>query len=253
MMFIFGGIVGFLLWYFREEIYNYYFKPNHHDIAFITLTNSGYLQITKNCLRSIERLKTYPPLHIYAYGSDIAEKLSKYTVTELDDEDLHERQLFRKGRWGSLTATKFSMISENLENFEYVCMTDGDIVFLEEDIFTSLKNMIGDNDLLIMNDTMDDKCTDNLCSGFMFIRSSPVTRLMFDPMHVEKRKNDKGFDDQVYINEIKSTLKFKLLPLHEYPNGRYFYTNCKHISPKLVHFNWTGDKLKTMKNFEMLY
>jgi hypothetical protein len=114
---------------------------------------------------------------------------------------------------------------------------------------------IGDNDMLIQNDMMENNNTDVLCSGFMFIKSNPKTLLLFNPFNVEDKRNEVGWGDQLYINSIKDQLKYKLLPLELFPNGRYYYQNSKKIKPYLIHFNWVKghDKKERMKEFKKLY
>ena len=57
-------------------------------------------------------------------------------------------------------------------NNKYVCLTDGDIVFENNQMFDYLLNNIKDNDLLIQSEGID---TEELCSGFMFIKSNKNT------------------------------------------------------------------------------
>ena len=128
---------------------------------------------------------------------------------------------------------------------DYVCFTDGDIVYENPNFMNYLLENIGDNDILIQNDCMRDKDYCNLCSGFMFIKSNPNTLKIFDPKIMENKKNQVGWDDQVYINEIKNTLKLTMCPLHLFPNGNYYYHNSSNIQPYLIHFNWLiGHKKK---------
>lgn len=253
----FGRIVGFL-----DYIFGFLFaESKYSDIALLTLTNDGYIDITMNCIKSLEKLRKpgFPKIIVYAIGEKARKAFSRYLaydsmcgILTSAEQALSERQTFRKGNWGSLTSLKFLMIHKYLHRYKFVCMTDGDIVFLSPEIFTTLESYIGDQDMLIMNDTMDDQCSDNLCSGFMFIRSNETTLRIFDPSNVEKRQKECGFDDQVYMNEVKDQIRYKMLPLNEFPNGRYFYNNSD-IEPMLVHFNWTRDKLQTMDIFGMRF
>ena len=63
---------------------------------------------------------------------------------------------------------------------DYVLFTDGDIVYENNNFVNYLLENIGDNDILIQNDThlWDDtagKDSSYLCSGFMFIKSNAKT------------------------------------------------------------------------------
>ena len=247
-------------------------KPN---IAFITLTNDGYVKFTLNCLRSLSSFESSPqtfeytdanekeeecvtkdqviPLHVHCIGNECANALQMegYKVSLIGNADhLSRRQVFRKGSWGALTQKKFEIIYENLLVHDFVCITDGDVVFCKP-FWRYLQNTIGDKDLLIQNDTLDDNCHDNLCSGFMFIRKNENTLRIFHPHNTKHRVYEVQFDDQVYINEVKFLLNYALLPLNLFPNGKYFYQNSQTIDPLMVHFNWTQEKFRTMTNFNM--
>ena len=91
--------------------------------------------------------------------------------------------------------------NELIEN-KIVCFTDGDIVFLNKNFMNYCLDYIQDNDIVIQNDTLSNSNHENLCSGFMFIKSSKKTIDIFNPKNVEKYVKP-GWDDQVYINKIK--------------------------------------------------
>ena len=108
---------------------------------------------------------------------------------------------------------------------------------------------IGDNELLIQSEGMQNDDDSDLCTGFMLIRSNENTRDIFNPIHLENYRYDKNWEDQRYINELKDRLKYKKLPLELYPNGRYYKKNKDKIKPHLIHFNWIigHDKQQQMK------
>ena len=209
------------------------------DIAFITLTNDGYIEYTENCLKSLEKINSNVNLKCYCIGKKGYEYLTnkKYNCVLIDEEENNNFQVFRKGNWSNITFNKFVIIYENLLKYKYVCITDGDIVF-ENNIFLQylLKN-IGLNDLLIQTEYIDNK-NDVLCSGFMFIKSNSNTLNFFNPKYIEHKKNTIGWDDQIYVNNNKDKLKYKMLPIQLFPNGKYYYDNNNIKTPYLIHFNW---------------
>ena len=229
-----------------------------NEVKFITLTNSGYIDYTFNCLESLKKCGYNDTLHCHCIGKEGHEKLiSKgYQSVLIDQEQNSNFQQFRKKNWSNIVVEKYRLIYENLLQNKYVCITDGDIVF-ENNIFMKyLLDTIKDNELLIQNDTMDDKDTGNLCSGFMFIKSTPNTIDLFNPKHTEHKKNEEGWGDQIYMNEIKHKLKYKTLPLRLFPNGQYYYKKItKYDKPYLIHFNWVvgHEKKKKMKEHNKWY
>ncbi len=209
-------------------------------ITFITLTNEGYLPYTFNCLKSLEKIGI-KNLKCYAIGKVAYERIKrkKYDVELIDDETNTDFQIFRTGKWANVTFYKFEIIYENLKNSDFVCFTDGDIVFKNPSIFDYCHKMIGDKDLLIQNDTLDEMSDQNLCSGFMFIRSNANTLKYFDPQFVRDHSDIVGkWDDQIYINEHKDKLNFGVLPLPLFPTGGYYFEHYEKLSPYLIHFNW---------------
>lgn len=211
------------------------------SIKFITLTNTGYIDYTINCLKSLNNINSELNLNCYCIGKDGYNKLKNagYNVELIDDDDENSNfQNFRTGNWSNIVFNKFKIIHKNLLTDSYVLITDGDIIYENKDFITYLIENIKDNDMLIQNDMMNDNDNSVLCSGFMFIKSNARTLQFFNPKVMEFKKNTVGWDDQVYINNHKQYIKYKLLPLALFPNGKYYYENFHKLSPYLIHFNW---------------
>lgn len=235
-------------------------KPNivegftKSDTKFITLTNDGYIDYTLNCYKSMQYLNLN--LHAYAIGNKAYNKLKslghKCTLINGDDiVDNTEFVEFKAKNWHEITKQKFKIIYENLLKHKYVCFTDGDIVY-EKNAIEYCEKHIGNNDMLIQNDTLSNNDHSNLCSGFMFIKSNKKTRNLFNP-DIATKDAVEGWDDQLYVNGVKDKLKYKLLPLELFPNGQYYY---KYL-PKsyIIHFNWVvgHEKQKKMKKYNKWY
>lgn len=222
-------------------------------VVFITLTNTGYINYTLNCLKSLEAIQSTVPLHCYCIGKTGIDLLNEkgYECTLIDEEENSNFQTFRQGNWSNITYNKFKIIHENLLKHDYVCFTDGDIVYENANWLNFLLKNIGENDMLIQNDALSDQDNTNLCSGFMFIKSTPNTLALFNPAMMAMNKSQKGWDDQVYINSIKSKLVYRRLPLNLFPNGKYYYHNSN-IQPYLIHFNWVvgHEKQKKMIHYK---
>ena len=227
------------------------------ETAFITLTNTGYIDYTLNCLASLDRIKSDIDLHCYCIGKEGYEILTSngHLCTLIDEEINSNFQQYRSGNWSNIVHNKFCIIHENLQKFKYVCIIDGDIVLENKDFLPYLYASSDGYDILIQNDTMLNENNTNLCSGFMFIVSNASTIELFDPKHVEQYKDTVGWGDQKYINEIKDKLIYKILPLELFPNGQYYYANATTITPYIIHFNWVkGHEKKTkMQEYNRWY
>jgi hypothetical protein len=220
-----------------------------NKIALITLTNNGYLKYTLNCLLSLKKIGIHD-IKTYSIGKRAFNAIrdAGYKTTLIDDELNNGFQQFRTGNWSNVTFKKFEIIHENLKENDFVCFTDGDIVFKKKEFLDYCIDNIGYEDLLIQNDAEEDNSNFNLCCGFMFIRSNEKTMNFFNPKIVKERSNiTQDWDDQVYVNEHKDEISYKKLPLSLFPNGKYFYTNHSKIDPYIIHFNWVIGHSKAWK------
>jgi len=214
-------------------------------IAFITLTNDGYIDLTLNCLQSLQRIGFEKELICYAIGDAANDKLSKrgYNSVQINDEKYNSFEKFRGPHWGTMMTYKLDIIYQNLLTHDYVCYTDGDIVFESPDFFQYCIENIGNEELLIQNDALDDDDDSLLCCGFMLIRSNANTINIYNPKTVIAHTVGE-VDDQVYINSQKHKLKHKKLPLHFFPNGAFFKVHQRHIKPFMIHFNHMQGHIK---------
>ena len=223
-------------------------------VKFMTLTNNGYIDYTLNCLKSLEQIDfSEYKLHCYVLGEDAHNILQSYGYESIllksDNIDDTKFNKFRKGNWHNITKRKFEIIYNGLLENEFVCFTDGDIVFQNKNFINYCLDYIQDNELIIQNDNLLNSCIGNLCSGFMFIKSNKKTIELFNPKNVEKYVKP-GWDDQLYINSIKFILKFRMFPLELFPNGNYYYKNYEKLKPMMIHFNWIVGHEKKKKMIE---
>ena len=83
------------------------------ELRFITLSNSGYIKFTLNCLESLKRIG-FPSqlLHSYVIGKEGYNILKNngYKCSLIDDEANSNFQTFRNGNWGDITFNKFKII-----------------------------------------------------------------------------------------------------------------------------------------------
>lgn len=223
------------------------------SIAFVTLTNTGYIKFTLNCLESLKKIGCTTELTSYCIGKDGCDILKSkgYKAVLIDEEENTNFQTIRTGNWSNIVYHKFKIIHANLLTHDFVCFTDGDIVYERQDFMKYLLGSIHNLEMVIQNESMNNDTRSCVCSGFMFIRSTPNTIALFDPINVEEFRTKVGWGDQIYVNNIKHKLKYKPLRLDLFPNGKYYYKNYKDIKPYLVHFNWIvgTNKEKKMKEY----
>jgi len=80
--------------------------------TFITLTNTGYIDYTLNCLESLKRINSKLQLHSYVIGNEGYNKLRSlgYKCSLINEEENSNFQIFRRGNWGDITFNKFRII-----------------------------------------------------------------------------------------------------------------------------------------------
>jgi len=224
-------------------------------ISFITLTNKGYIDYTLNCLESLKNINSKISPIIYCVGKESYNKLKNksYNCILIDDENNSEFQTFQNDKWSSITFHKFTAIYDSLLKNEFVCFFDGDIVYENDIFYKYLIDNIKENDMLVQKEY--GSFTQEFCTGFMFIKSNKEIIGLFNPENIKEYKNEKNWNDQLYLNNIRNKIKYKELPLELFPNGKYYYENNNILKPYLIHFNWIigNEKKERMKFYNKWY
>jgi hypothetical protein len=224
-------------------------------ISFISLTNDGYMDYTLNCIESLKRINyDIKNLTCYCIGDKCYNRIKDIgcNVENISDENKNMVEYGSKN-WGNVLKYKSYIIQLNLNQNDYVCITDGDIVYEKNGFIEDCLEKI-QNEKLDMICQSGDKIKEHnknynnsICCGFMFIKSNNITKKLFDYKNLIISDNWK---EQPYIiNRIKKlNIKVKTLDPILYPNGSIYYRFNKEIkSPYLIHFNWViGDKKKEM-------
>lgn len=233
-----------------------------NTISFITLSNSGYIPLTLNCIESLKKINCEYPLQCYCIDNNCYEILKqKYNNKYVDmvpnlKYKYNNIPEFRKENWNKVVINKFNIIYENLNRTDYVLFTDGDIVYEKNGFIEYCIEKIKEKnvDFLIQNDGNSDNQTNNLCSGFMFIKSNEKTKHFFNPKNIDIN----NFEcDQIYINKNykKFNINIEPLSINLFPNGGYYRRNSNLNNNFLIHFNWCGGerKIQWMKNCNKYY
>lgn len=222
-----------------------------------TLTNYGYLLYTLNMLKSLKKFgldKKVLIVCIDKKGANILRKLG-YNVFCIDDVELGKFSPWNTKGYDKICYLKLELIYRILSLNKNVLLIDGDIVFKNNpmnDISDWIKDTI--YDVWIQNDSQENRNTQNLCTGYMFIKTSNRLIELYDCVsELGKQKYLMcAFDnnDQTYFNKfVKPACIVNALPLDKYPNGKMYYDNIEQFNNKevLVHFNWVQGHQKMAK------
>jgi hypothetical protein len=226
-----------------------------------TLTNYGYILYTLNMLKSLKQFGLDTKVLIVCIdkkGANIFRKFG-YDVHCIDDF-VQQKELGKFCPWNSkgydkICYLKLELIHNILSLNKNILLIDGDLVFRKsplDEIKEWCKEAI--YDVWIQNDSQENRNTKNMCTGYMYIKSSERLISLYDCVSEEGKKKylTCAFDnnDQTYFNKyVKPACKFKALPLEKYPNGKMYYEHTEDLigSAILVHFNWVEGHLKMAK------
>lgn len=231
------------------------FSNFYDNVGLITITNSGYFPITKNCIKSIEKLHINCPIKIYSIDKDCYDLLikEKYPQLEFLGDIQSDSAQYQDKNWSKVTMQKIYAIRRQLDQSNIVIYIDGDITVEDSRFITYCYETLTNNpdiDILAQSEWRGPKDNKEVCSGFMAIRSNEKTKKMFD---VEPDKHYRN--DQFYVNKKKKNVNLQLLPIELFPNGKFFYKNKQDINPYLIHFNFVmaHDKIKRIQTHNKWY
>ena len=222
-----------------------------------SLTNYGYLLYTLNMLKSLEPFGLDKKIFLVCIdkkGATILKRMG-YNVFCVDDNELSKFSPWNTKGYDKICYLKLELIYRILSLNKNVLLIDGDIVFRKnplEDMGIWWKDTI--YDVWIQNDAQENRNTKNMCTGYMFIKTSDRLIELYDCIsEVGQKKYLKcAFDnnDQTYFNNfVKPGCMFNALPLEKYPNGKMYYDNTDMLNESaiIVHFNWVQGHLKMAK------
>jgi hypothetical protein len=228
-----------------------------------TLTNSGYILYTLNMLKSLKPYGLDKKVFIVTIDKKSKDILSNlgYNVFCIENDSLAKFCPWNSKGYDKICYFKLELIYNILSLNLNILLVDGDIIFRQsplEDIYKWVNN--NNYDVWVQNDSINDKNTINMCTGYMLIKSSKKMIELYDCVSDEGKSKYLlcAYDnnDQTYFNNyVKPYCKFFALPLVNYPNGNIFYNNPENIlkSAILIHFNWIHghSKLVKMKEYKL--
>lgn len=231
-------------------------SPNKCDSCSVfMITDYGYKHVVDNCLSSMTRCGFDKKIKIYCIDDKTYEyyKGKGFQVIRMSDvvgnfemtqSSAGEITKYMTEKFNKICHYKMAAMQNELKGNEYSCYIDGDIVIEDKNFLNYCLDEISGYDYLFQSDCIREEDEDFLCAGFMVARSTPETLNVYDISNAIE-----GKDDQDYINTRKKELNYKCLPLHLFPNGRYFMTYKNSINPMLIHFNWVigNEKIKIMR------
>lgn len=225
-----------------------------------TITNYGYLLYTLNMLKSLKPFSLDKKILVVCIdkkGADILKSLgyNVYCIDLAKQKDLGKFCPWNTKGYDKICYLKLELIYRILSLNKNVLLVDGDLVF-RKDLMNDMREWWNDTiyDVWIQNDSQENRNTKNMCTGYMFIKTSDRLIELYDCVSEKGQQKYMtcAFDnnDQTYFNNfVKPGCMFNALPLEKYPNGKMYYDNTQKLkdSAILVHFNWVQGHLKMAK------
>ncbi len=215
-----------------ENIYN--------DMGFLTVTNSGYKDMTLNCVKSLEKLKIRHELKIFCLDDDCEKEIKKhYNNVELYDNSLKELSSYNDKNWNLVNMKKIDIIRTQMDKYKYVLQTDGDIVFENPMFLLKVYDAIRSNTNKDIIGQLEHP-QNIICGGFYVIRSNEKMLNLYDPKTLVERKAYEGHD-QDYIMKLKNDSKeinVDYFDKETFPNGNILFYRGLHREPYMMHFNY---------------
>jgi hypothetical protein len=226
-----------------------------------TVTNTGYLDYTRNMLQSLKKFNIDKKMLIVCLDENSNKYFKEHDYfTLLINVNLNEFAHIGTESFSRCCYIKLMIFYKIIMMNYNVFYIDGDIFFMKNPIEELIKLKEESDDLWIQNDSLEDNNYSNVCAGFLYIKSNDITKKYFNINTSECINNynecKKHNNDQTYINIfIKPYLNTKLFPLNLFPNGQYFYNYSEQIKDSIVmvHFNWVVGNMKkeNMKQYNM--
>jgi hypothetical protein len=222
------------------------------ETVLTTVTNYGYLLYTLNMLKSLSPWGMDKKVHILCLDERSHRVLTGkgYNAT-LSNITIAQFCHWNKKGYDKICYLKLSWIYQLLTENKNVLLMDGDIVFRKNPMEDMISWNQEETEVWIQNDGKEDTDTSNLCTGYIYIKTTDNMKQLYDCI---SEKGVKQYavcaginNDQSYFNDfIKPYCKVKVLPLAQYPNGRTYYKQPD-TDPILIHFNWVIGHFKMAK------
>lgn len=229
----------------------------YEEMCFLTITNSGYIEMTKNCIKSLDMLNFKHNLKVFCLDDDCKQSLEKeYEHVYLHDNSLKEFSSYNDNNWNLVNMKKVDIIRKQMNNYKYVLQTDGDIVFENPLFLVHVYKKIKQNENIDIYGQLEHPRS-VICGGFYVIRSNENMLNLYDPKTLVERNAYEGHDQDYIMGLLQNKeINVGFFDRELFPNGNLLMYRGLRREPYMIHFNYiTGydTKLKKMKEFKKWY
>ena len=245
----------------------------------ISYSNSGYYDLAKNMLISLDKTIKYHKIHFYCLDNEIYEKLIalefsciKVTFELLTNTNNNLSKNFENygsQNYNLITHTKMSILKDALVKYNFIHFIDCDVVCIKEPLmehYEKYKNY----DIVFQYDCGMNTATDLhsttlhsnwACTGNTSLRNTPETHILLDKIieyqNKYTNKNDQECLQNIFTdNSIDDISTFSLTKLYtyeinEYTNGYWLNHNIGTLDKTYFfhanHVNGLNEKIRLLE------
>jgi len=241
------------------------FLPN---TVLVTVCNTGYLILTKNLIMSLERLNLGKYLIVASTEPEALRLLAEMKEFSGRVLSLGNDSSTELAEWTSHSSFKSRGSVSKLKVFSYFFTRGVNVFYMDSDVavLQDFREFFSPSDLhyydlIIQNGSgvLKYPAKLNPCTGFMFLRASPVT-LDFTDLDKYGSVFEQATGDQQYLlDNFLEHWTYKQLPQTRFPSGEYLYYVVKtreelwrkQDRPYIVHMNFViGGRKKLQKHHQ---
>lgn len=222
-------------------------------MKFLTLTNSGGIDLCRNMLKSAELVgidpddfviacldkRAYEQLMPYS-GAFLYRENENNNLTEFQDWSDDPSSGFQK-----IVRNKWKLIRDTHDLYKDLCWVDTDIVF-KNNVLPYIEN----SDYIIFQ---SDLPTQLICSGFMVFNSTNACQLMINECVDNLDEDDQNLINRIALKFLSSVIFFNQ---DLFPNGHIYYKEERKQSAVIVHNNHMigiEEKIKRFKEEKLWF
>ena len=156
-----------------------------------TITNYGYLLYTLNMLKSLQPFGLDKKVLLICIDKKCANVLKKlrYNVFCIDNGELGRFSPWNTKGYDKICYLKLELIYKILSLNKNILLVDGDLCFLGNPLDDINKWIQESNiDVHIQNDSLEDTNKNNMCTGYMLIKSNEKMIKLYDCVSEQGRK-----------------------------------------------------------------
>ena len=216
-------------------------------MIFLTMTNSGGVNICKNMLHSAKNIGLnldnfiIACLDVNAYDY-MKEYKGAFLYDKTQSQDYQNHSFEETSSFRQIVKNKWPIIKQIYKKHKNLCWIDCDIVFKQNplSILESLDRMAFQSDHPGMS----------ICSGFMVFNPQEICNNLIEECSKHENEDDQIILNKKLIREKKYWTKFKILEEELFPNGYTYYEKNKKENAIIVHNNWVIGIEQKIKKFK---